>query len=41
MPAERRPEMRQWLQLFETVADEAWRLEAGALLYADAAGAGL
>lgn len=32
-PAEHRPELRKWLQLFEAVAGELWRLEEGDRLY--------
>jgi hypothetical protein len=32
-PAEHRPEARKWLQLFEAVAGELWRLEEGGRLY--------
>ncbi|MBA4794412.1 MAG: hypothetical protein H2041_12165 [Phenylobacterium sp.] len=32
-PAEQRPEMRQWLQLFDETAGQAWRLEAAPTLY--------
>lgn len=36
---EQRPEMRQWLQLFDETAGEAWRLETAPSLYAGASGA--
>jgi hypothetical protein len=41
VPADQRGEMRQWLQLFEAMAGDAWRLEAAAPLYADVTGAPL
>jgi hypothetical protein len=39
VPADQRPEMRQWLQLFEAMAGDAWRREGAAPLYADVTGA--